>query len=460
VLLVAYEFPPVRSSGVYRPLKWARYLPEFGWEPVILTACNPRAVEYDYSLMAELPPDIALRRVPAIELDRLEQLVYDRVFQRSRGKAALLDSFPGLGAASSDASGHSLSWRGVSRVARWARSFLYVPDARIGWLPAAVVAGLRTRFDAIVTTSPPASTHLVGLILAGLTRKPWIADFRDPWTDNFDVLDLPPFRHRWDRVLEALVLRRAARIVNVGASFSALSRQSFPGIPAAKHVVIPNGYDESDFAGLEAAPASLHSREAPLRLVNVGTIYSNSAFNTFLDGLERVLREEAGPAPSVILELIGGGQDLTPAQIQRLTTPPFAGHVVRQDFMPHREALQAMMAADVLLLIPSGGTPRTSGYVIPGKTFELMRCGRPILMIGWPGEAADIVTRSGLGELVLGDQPDGVADAIRRFRERKRQDGLSVSPDWGFIRQYERRHLTARLAALLDQLRDGTGAPA
>lgn len=448
MLIVAYEFPPVRTSGVYRPLKFARYLAEFGWNSIILTVRNPRAGQVDQSLLAELPPSVQVVRATSLEPIRVEQWLFDAIYGSSSHRREAPHSPPAHRAPGFVREPFREWFRRtvLSPLMHRVHDYLYVPDPQLGWLPAAVMRGLGLKFDAILSTSPPHSAQLVGLALAKLTGRPWIADFRDPWTDNSTSEDHPPIRRRLDRVLERQVLRHADRVINVGVGFSALSATSFPEIPSAKHLVIPNGFDEADFATLDAPALYRAADTGQLRILSIGTIYPNSGFASLVEALGKVMDEPAHRG-RIRLEMVG---DLDARWAAIFEGPPFKGAVRARGFLEHGQAIRAMMEADVLLLTPAGG--QFAGRIVPGKVFELMRCGRPILLVGWPGETADIVRRSGLGIIAPAEAPGEIAEALRVLSFRKREGGLTAAVDWAFVHGYERRSLTERLAKALNDI--------
>ncbi len=460
VLIIAYDFPPTRTSGVYRPLKFARYLPEFGWQPVILTVSNYPTTTLDDSLLAQLPEGTPIYRAYSIEPKRWEKAIFAKLF----GKAMPVPASPAGEALPSPPSnpeksntgGFSLKTlvkRGIlSPISRFTHSYLYTPDEVVGWVPLAVKRGLQAirheGIDLIISTSPPETNHLVGLWLKRFSGKPWIADFRDPWTDNVIKQDKPPFRQRLERRWEQKVLERSDAVVHVGHRFAELSRQSFPSVAPEKHRVITNGFDESDFAGMDGEKIYAANRTAELNLLNVGTIYGVSGFPALLKAFEQVITSP-NVSGKVRINFIG---ELTPDQKAALGREPIKSHVTLHGFKKHREALTAMMSADVLLLMPSGADQRTNDKIVPGKLYELIRIGRPVLMIGWEGESADIVRQSGTGRFVSADQPEQVAAAITDFVRRKADGELAVTPRRDFVRQYDRRHLTSNLAELFDSL--------
>lgn len=449
VLIIAYDFPPAWTSGVYRPLKFAKYLPRFGWKPIILTVKNYSREIVDETLLDELPPEARIIRARSWELVRLEKAIFTRLYKKD-----VQTSMPPQGGRSGGTSWKatplSLARRFLfSPLSTFAGNFLYIPDDKTGWVPHAVYKGLRAirqeKIDVIMSTSPPESAHIVALFLRLITGKPWIADFRDPWTDNLYRLKIPRVRMKYETWLEKTVIRRADIVVHSGSGTAGLSKEKFPGIPPEKHRVITNGFDEGDFAGLSPEEIYEPDRTPYLHLVNIGTMYEQSGFENFLKGFERII-SSGRKHNEIRVSFVG---HLIPAWRKVLAGQPFKDHVDLLGFKPHKETLRYMMAADVLLLILPVWEDRRASQIIAGKVFELMRAGRPIMMIGREGECSRIVERSGLGKFIPSHDVVRISETLMQFSQQKQKGSLIATPDWDFIRRFERKILTEDLARLL-----------
>ncbi|MFZ1682766.1 MAG: glycosyltransferase [Candidatus Zixiibacteriota bacterium] len=465
VLIVAYDFPPRSTSGVYRPLKFAKYLPEFGWRPVILTVSNYPHDIIDETLVAELPECAAVYRAHSIEPKRWEEALFHNLYRKPAAEKPLPAATTDVSAATSeDTNEHrGFSLKGTikklvfSPLSHFSHDYLYTPDEHVGWVPMAVAKGLQAirseQIDAIITTSPPETNHLVGLWLKRLTGKPWIADFRDPWSDNFMKKSRPKARVNLERRMERKVLRKADIILHVGERMAQLSQSSFPEFEKSKHASITNGYDESDYRDFDAARIYRDHQAPHLSILNVGTVYEDSAMMPLLTAYQNLVSKPEF-AHKMKLTFIGKMLD---EHTEAVSVPQLKDHVSLTGFIPHHDALHTMMASDVILLMPAKGDVNTNDKIIPGKLFELLRAGRPILMLGWEGESADMVRRSGTGIFVPAEDTGKIEEALRELVRRKQTGQLQTEPNWSYIRQYDRKVLTGRLAQLLDSLTNGQG---
>ena len=454
VLIIAYDFPPARTSGVYRPLKFAKYLPEFGWQPIILTVKNYPRDFIDETLLDQLPTETLIKRAYSWELIRLEKALFTRLFKRTPQPVSSAGNSAPEKRKSRTTPLSLIRKYFLSPLSWFTSSFLYVPDDKIGWLPLAVYEGLKTirreRIDLIFSTSPPETNHVVALLLKLMTNKPWVADFRDPWTDNSIRPDFPRIRQKFENWLEHTVIRKADAVVHVGHGWARMAREKFADIPPEKHHIITNGFDEADFEGLHAGEIYEKSKTTYLNLVNIGTIYERSAFEYFLKGFAKALASRR-IGNNIRITFIG---DVIPMWRRILAEQPFKDHVDLVGLKPHRETVRLMMAADILLLMPLGGDDQAADKVITGKIFELMRTGRPIFMIGWKGECSEILEKSGLGKLVPCDNVDLISKTIIEYYEKKVNGELKTTPDWDYINSFERKGLTGALAEVFELAQD------
>jgi glycosyltransferase involved in cell wall biosynthesis len=428
VLFIAYYFPPVGGAGVQRSQKFVQYLPAEGFAPVVVTGPGPaggRWTPRDESLEVALPPKISVRRVktPAPPED-------GRLRRRLEYWLKVPSSFH--------------QW--------WMKSAYEVA------LEAGAGAGL------IFCTMSPFSTAAVGAALSRRLGIPWVADLRDPWA--LDEMQVYPTRlhRRWEAALMQRQLSTAALIVmNTPEAAKALV-DSFPGLRSRKVVTITNGTDAADFTS-DLPPRTdgkfriVHSgylhTETGLELRNrrwlrwlggaeVGVDILTRSHTVLLDAVERwTLRR---PEAARDLEILFAGVSSTHDQefARRSSAAPlvrFAGYV------PHERNLELVRTADLLFLpmhnLPHGRRSR----IVPGKAYEYMASGRPVLAAVPDGDARDFLSRCGTALLCRPDDADGMVRILDRVYTAWRNGGASGCPDREFLSQFDRRKLTRDLAS-------------
>jgi glycosyltransferase involved in cell wall biosynthesis len=402
---------------------FAKYLPEFGYDPLVLTT----------DAKGCLPDDATRRIYRASELGRLVGASLRRLIARP--------------VASGAQGGGPAPIVGDSRLLRFLHAVM-VPDMCVTWYPLAVRRGLallRERpIRLLLSSSPPVTSHLVALRLKRLSGLPWVADFRDGW-----MFEPPnpaplsnPLRARVELALEGLVVRHADQIVTVNQTIADDFAQRYPGA-AAKVVVITNGYDPATLAGLRRERAG----DGKLRLVYTGLLGLSRA-GTSIDGLLAALRglraEEPGLAADLELVLVGG---LAAAEVALIAGAGLDGQVRTVGAVPHREALQQQADADVLLLVT---VPGPSG-VTTNKLFEYLAVGRPILALTGQSHAAALIREHDAGVIVAPDDVAGIQGALRELHRRWRAGELRALSD-PRVARFSRPQLTAELAGHFDRL--------
>jgi len=421
VLVITYYWPPNGGAGVYRWLKFCKYLPEHGWTPVVYTPSNPELTAEDPGLLRDVLPGTEVLRRPIREPFAL----YKRFTGRARGEK-LQTAFL--------SEEHRGGWR--ERLALWVRANFFIPDARIGWvLPSVRFLSTYLRehpVDAIVTTGPPHSMHLIGLGLKRALGIPWLADFRDPWTDIDYFGELPLTRRALVRHqrLEREVLTHADQVVTVSWSWA----RDLDALGAKNTEVVTNGYDPGDI------PSPAEPVDERWSLVHVGSLSATRD----CPALWRLLAELRARDPEFgerfTLRFVG---PVDQAILSSVRDAGLADRLDRVGRVPHDEAMRAMQRARVLLL-PINETPNQAG-ILPGKLFEYLAAGRPILAVGPP--SGDVARVLGEGHLLM--PRDEAAADHERVLELFRRGGMAHGTAHGV---YARPALAARIARLLEDL--------
>ena len=428
VLVVTYYFPPAGGPGVQRVLKTVRYLRDAGFEPVVLTVADGAFPSRDDALAADVPDDVEVLRTRAPDPFRLY---------------ARLTGTEGVPTGAVETEG------ALARIALWVRANLFLPDARVGWVPFAKHAGRRRLgrsarladpFAAILTSGPPHSVHLVGRRLQQ-TGVPWIADFRDPWTAINFYHDLPMSRpaQALDRWLERRVLRQADAVTTVSPTWARLLEHQ-GGLAPRSVAVIHNGVDDADLADAQGETV----RQDAFVLAHIGSLYATRNPEAVWAAVRRL--REHGAIERLTIRLVGA-TDAAIRQAAEATGAP----VEAVPYVTHAEAVREQARAGLLLL--SIEPFAAEAGMITGKLYEYLASGRPVLGVGpVEGDAAALLSETLGGAMWDRDDVDGIAAEIRRQYEAwAAGDPLDGAP-WELVDPYTRRAQTARLGDVIRSL--------
>ena len=426
LLVITYYWPPSGGAGVQRCLKFVKHLPALGIAPTVLTV-DPAQATYpvrDESLLAEVPASV--RVIHTATSEPFES------YKKLTGKAVPYGGFANEGRPGP-----------LQQVLRFVRGNLFIPDPRRGWNRHALRAVVQLlsegeQFDAVLTSSPPHSTQLIGLELQRRYGLPWLADLRDPWADIYYAKDL----HRtalatWlDTRYERQVLTRADAVLVTSPETKRLFLSKNSGLPADKIHVLPNGYDEDDFRQPSAPPTDA------FRITHTGTI--TELYH--LDNLLRALAECQHRHPTLPLRLRFVGQ--VSAQLRQQVEAAGLGDCTEfLPFVPHRESVAYLLQASILLMaIPD--VPRNMG-ILPGKVFEYLAAGKPILCVGPAGSDADQLLREcHAGQALPYEDYKLMLSTLEKLVAQWQLSPNLDLPATGPAR-YSRRALTARLGGVV-----------
>jgi glycosyltransferase involved in cell wall biosynthesis len=425
LLMIAYDFPPA-IAGVRRTLKFIKYLPEHGWEPVVLTVRPVRSAGYDEGPLEELKErGVRVYRSGSLDPYRVHYVLGRAL--RGKGKKA------------GDGGGAGSMGKGV---ARWLRRWLFVPDDRMLWVPFGFWEALdvikREGIKHIYTTSYPNSAHVIGLLLKVFRGVKWVADFRDGWVQNPTFYEPATALHGWaSSVLERAVARRADVVVSVSEPITEhLRRVASAGGGGEKFVTITNGFDEEDYAGTERG----EGEGGKFRLLYAGTFFGKRSPEALLRGLAGALEERAELREEMECVLMSALEERYERLIRELG---LEGVVKVSGFKGHRETLEAQVNADVLVVVIPD--VRNAEIMVTQKVFEYLGARRPILAIVPEGECRRIVTEAGAGVVVEPGDVEGIKRAVLEYYD-KYKAGTLAETDAEKVRKYTRRELTRRLA--------------
>ena len=433
VLIISYYWPPTGGSGVQRWVKFAKYLPSEGWQPVIYTPENPEQLAVDASLEAEIPAEAEVIKTPITE----PYEIYKKVLRKSGHSKEAVEVNP--------VNAQNKSF--LQKVAMWVRGNFFRPDPRCMWI------GPSVRYlkkylqehpvDLIVSTGPPQSMHLIGRRLALETGLPWVADFRDPWTKIFYFKHLSMTRgtERWHKKMEKKVLDDASVVVAV----SPLVQQEFQSMTQTPVELITNGFDECDFASEKCHEAE-GGPDREFCITHTGLFAADGNPTVLWEVLGEKCMVDEVFRKALRIKLIGKTDDNI---IAALNQAGLQDAVEDLGYQPHTEAVTQQRKAS-LLILPLRKEPEYKA-VLPGKLFEYLASWRPVLGIGQPDGAMSMILNTTKTGVVLDwEDKASIARYIDFCWERHLAGKLTVED--ADISQFTRRNLTRRMAQLFDSL--------
>lgn len=423
ILIVSYAFPPFNSIGGVRVGKTAKYLVRAGHDVRVIAAAEQ---PFPRTLPLEVPE---------------ERVVYTRWLNVRKPVEVVSKDAPAARGEAQSVGGRNRLGAALKSGVRFAlRTFVYFPDANIGWFPYAVRSGARFlkdwRPDVILASSPPPSTLLVARHLAKKYRVPWVADLRDLWVDH-QYYDQPRWRESVERRLERSVLRSAAGLVTVSEPLAETLKAKYGREPA----IVLNGFDPSDYPAREEPRAATTS--AALRILYTGVVYEGRQDPSPLFAALK----ELGPEMKAV-EISFYGSFLQ--KVRELVAVYGIESVVSvNDPVPYRQSLQMQTEADVLLLL-LWNDPEHKG-VYTGKLFEYIGAGRPILAVGNRGDvAAELIQSRGLGTVT--SDVNQILNHLKSWIKQKRETGRVPFPGEREVAEFSREEQTRVLEQYLSRL--------
>ncbi|MDX5348234.1 MAG: glycosyltransferase family 4 protein [Hymenobacteraceae bacterium] len=429
VLIVTYYWPPSGGAGVQRCLKFVKHLPEFGIEPTVVTVKEDEASYpvIDNSLQQDVPDNVRV-----IRTSTTEPFEY---YKKLTGKKEI--PFGGF------ANDKNESF--TQKIFKFLRGNLFIPDPRVGWNRHALKAIKKLlkeeQFDAVITSSPPHSTQLIGLKLKKkFPDLKWIADMRDPWTDiyYYNELNHTALAKKLDASYEKDVIQHADAMMVVSDDMKRMFLNKAVTISPDKIQVVPNGFDEADFV-YPSAPS-----KDEFIITYTGTITEVYNIEAFLKALATVRQQN--PQIKYKLRFVGKIAQQVLRQIQQAGLEPVTEIV---PYVPHEESIQYMMQSTMLLMaIPD--VPNNFG-IVTGKLFEYLASNKPIICIGPIHSDVDaIIDECGAGRVFHYAAYDVMVDHLMQMSQSWK---INPNLDLPFINynHYSRRALTEKLAKLIKE---------
>ena len=423
VLIITYYWPPAGGPGVQRWLKFAKYLRDFDIEPIIYTPENPDYPIIDTSLLNEIPNGITVIKKPIFEPYFFAKLFSKK--QTSKISSGIIE----------DATEQGF----LQRAFLYIRGNYFIPDARKFWVKPSVKF-LKTylkenSIDAIITTGPPHSLHLIGLELKTSETIKWIADFRDPWTEigYHKKLKLSASAEAKHIQLETAVLNSADKIITT--SFK--TKEEFSNKTTKPITVITNGYDEDITEKIQL--------DKKFTISHIGSLLSERNPENLWNVLKELIKENEDFAKDLQLKLVG---KVSEAVIRAIKNHGLDPNLELVGYVSHQEANKLQRSSQVLLLIEIN-SEETKG-IIPGKVFEYLAAKRPIIAIGpenW--DVNEIITETSSGNSFVYQDHENLKAQIFKYYLEYKQGTLEIASK--NIEKYSRRNLTSALTKLIKE---------
>ena len=421
VLIVTYYFPPAGGPGVQRWLKFVKYLPDFGIQPIVYVPENPT-----YPIVDEKLNDEISDKAIVIKRKIFEPYGLASVFSKNKTKKISSGIIP-----------NQRKQTFLEKLFLWIRGNLFIPDARVFWVKPSVkylekyIA--ENNIDTIITSGPPHSLHLIGVGLKAKLKVKWIADFRDPWTTigYHKSLRLSKASAKKHKDLEHLVLNSADIILVT----SKTTKTEFEAITSQPIEVITNGYD---IEKIEKQPL-----DQKFTLAHIGSFLSDRNPRILWKSLRELTKDNKNFARDFELKLIGAVSREVLDTIEEFRLTKFTNNL---GYVSHKEAIAHQRKSQVLLLVEIDSEETKS--IIPGKLFEYMVSERPIVAIGPEGsDFAEIITNTNTGAFFTYEQKEELKAKILAYYNQYVEGKLQSHPIG--LQQYSRKNLTQQLANLL-----------
>ena len=413
LLVIAYYFPPMGLSGVQRTLKFVKYLPQFGWQPIILTVTPTGYYAEDITLLKELEEkEIEIVRVGSFDPNH---------FFRKKGLVKMPSE-------------------------RWAKflgymsDLFFIPDNKIGWRRKAFKAACdlcaKNKFDVIFATAPPFTDFLIGADLHQKFNIPLVLDYRDPWLE-YPIKHYPTPYHRWKNyVLEKSVLERTAKVITTNRRVKELILKQYDFLNYEDVQIIPQGFDPEDFPSQPPPPVQPSEKFV---LTHTGVFNGDRTPKYFLHALKKAISENPGLKGNIEARMVGNFQDGYRKLVQSMG---LENEVTITGYLTHHESLRELAKADCLWFMLMND--RQS----PGKVYEYIAARKPILACVPEGFVRQTVLETGAGTVVKPTNVDEISQAILELYEGHLQ-GRLLLPKEDIVQRYDRISLTQDLSKIL-----------
>jgi hypothetical protein len=433
-LIITYYWPPSGGAGVQRWLKFSKYMPQFGWQPIIYTPENGELPVTDQSLFKEISSETVVLKTPIWEpYDIYKKIIGQDKNEKINTGFLTENKKPKL----------------AEKISVWLRGNLFIPDARKYWIKPSVKYLEKylnkNPVDVIISTGPPHSMHLIARKIKEKTGIPWLADFRDPWTgiDFYEDLMLTRWANQKHHQLEADVLQNADKIIVVGDTMKKefleiISKTA--SVKESKISVITNGYDEQDYYEGE------NKLDKKFSLAHIGTLVRSRNAPELWQVLKQLCAENESFAADLEIKTVG---KVDIAVMESIAEAGLMKYLKKTDYLPHTDVIKYQQSSQVLLLL-TNRTKNAKG-ILTGKFFEYLAAKRPIIAIGDnEGDVAKIINETNAGLLSGFNEIDILKKNILGYYQQYKKGNLNINSKE--FEKYSRKQLAAELVNNLNNI--------
>jgi len=452
VLIIAGEFPPFKSIGRIRTVKWCQHLPDLGWEAAVLTLAADSSGPRDEATLEEIPKGTQVFRAtwprPKETAVGFVKSLLGKTKNETQSSACNNNSdsikeFQKPG----NPDGKSFRIGDLSGLFdTFVRKNLLIPDGFLLWSLTAIHKGLRAihtfQPHVIFATAPPFTDLLVGSFLSQLTGIPWVADYRDLWTGDVLREWVPRWRQSVEIALELHLLNSAAAVVTVSKPKTQFMRKRVPSLPADRFYTITNGYDPDEYEDL------IPEGQEPgvFRFVYTGRLFKNRRGYELLEAMGQFFERKPEMRGKFRVEYYGGvAPEIAERMDNLIRTYGLEDMICFHPDVPFQKSKALQKGADVLLLIVDTG--KTTSGVIPGKLFEYVAAKKPILCISKDGATPEIIRKGKLGWVINPGDVEGIINVLSLLTDIST---IKFDPEIGYVSRFERKRLANHLASILE----------
>lgn len=415
LLFITYFWPPSGKATLHWPLKIIKHLPENNWQPIVLTTDEDTFTQKDLSLLDEIDPDLKVYKSKAFEpFDIYRKFIGKKPDEKLVASETISSTNKSL----------------THRISVWIRMNLFIPDARVGWNLSAVKAGKKiineNKIDAVVSIGPPHSSHLIGKKLGRKFKIPFIPIFIDPWVD---IIYYKGFKRSKptlyiDNKLERSVLEQSMHTIFITESMKEdyVKKYSFIN---NKSSILYWGYNEDNFSEFRTSEEISNEKV----LVHAGNIFDYQ--NPEL--LWKTIRKRIDDGSKIKIKFLGTIGPAIKNSIEQNGLSEITEYI---GFLPYKEMIKGLLSADYLLVCA------TEKRHVPGKLFEYLRTGKPIIAFGQDNEEIDLILKDANAGMLF--KYDEAVDNFFNLAE-------TFKTDLNYVKQFDRKIVASKLSAILDK---------